>query len=208
MKENFADYEHLREEDDDARAIPRPPRRRPCLQIFGLVSLTLLATLLGVALGSTRSLKLYWQTTPRITSCGHTSSEARARGCVLEPMVYGWMPPQCQFPEVTSQNDPFEKWQWYSDENMTQLLSRDQLERGESLDLWTNRPGYHLEHCLFLYRKLMYAMETKAQWLDKKTLAAHHAYHCIGQLSTSSEAWNATTWTGLAMYTCESSPWA
>lgn len=208
MKEHYTDYEHLRKEDDDSQATTQRPHQRPWLRTLGFVSLVLVATMLGAALGSLRPLKQYWRSTPRVVSCGHTSSEARARGCVLEPMIYGWISPECQFPEVTSQNDPWGKWQWYSDENMTQPLSREQLDRGESLDLWTNRPGYHLEHCLFLYRKLMYAVENSVPWVDRKTLAAHHAYHCIDQLSTSTEAWNATTWTGLAMYDCVKAPWA
>lgn len=91
---------------------------------------------------------------------------------------------------------------------MTQLLSKPQLESGEFLDLWTNRAGYHTQHCLFLYRKLAYAVQNKVAWVDNKTLSVHHAYHCVDQLNASSEAWNATTWTGLGMYSCEKAPWA
>lgn len=208
MQENYTDYEHLPRDEDDSQTTPRPPRQRPWLRIFGIVSLVLLSTILGAALGSIRPLKQYWQPTSQVKRCGHTSSQARARGCVLEPMIYGWIAPECQYPEVTEANDPWEKWQWYRDENFTQPISREQLDRAEVLDLWTNRAGYHLQHCLFLYRKLMYAVDNKVQWIDTKTLAAHHAYHCIDQLGTSTEMWNATTWTGLAMYDCVRSPWA
>ena len=209
MKENYTDYEHLpRDEDEQRQAETQVSRQRPWLRVFGIVSLILLSSILGAVVGSSRPLKKFWQH-EHIKSCGRTSSEARARGCVLEPMIYGWIAPECQYPDVTKANDPWEDWQWYRDENMTQPLSREQLDRAEALDLWTNRAGYHLQHCLFLYRKLMYAVDNKVQWIDRKTLAAHHAYHCIDQLgSGGTERWNATTWTGLAMYDCVRSPWA
>ena len=148
------------------------------------------------------------RTAPRITSCGRTSEEAIARGCVMEPMVYGWMPPHCHYQEVSQKNSPFEDWQWYADENMTTLLSTDQLWRGEILTIWNNVHNYHTQHCLFLYRKLAYGVENGVEWLDKKTTNWAHADHCVGQLSNGKEADDASTHVILGMYECERTAWA
>lgn len=85
MKGSFAKYSHLKDEDSDSQK--QPPHRRS--QVIGLIFLILLASVLGVIVGSIRPLRLHIPSTsePEISDCGHTSREARARGCVLEPMV-------------------------------------------------------------------------------------------------------------------------
>ena len=207
MKDGLGDYQHLLNDIDD---IPRIKSRQAqasnTQKALGIVAVLSLALVVGYAAGSTRHLKSLWTAKPNITYCGHTSSEARALGCVLEPMMYGWMPPQCQYPEVTHYND-FMKWPWYADENMTQPLNEEQVWQGEPIALWTNTPGYHTEHCLFLYRKLMYGLDNRVKWLDKKTLSSNHAYHCVGQLSEAPEGEHDTTFVELGIYTCEQTIW-
>jgi hypothetical protein len=69
--------------------------------------------------------------------CGRSSDAARARGCVMEPMFYGWMPARCVFRELTDSLPVFEDRTYYSDENMTQKLLPEQLWAGEYKIVYT-----------------------------------------------------------------------
>ncbi|KAK4502965.1 hypothetical protein PRZ48_006392 [Zasmidium cellare] len=173
-----------------------------------LIALIALATIAGTAIGTLHPLKL-WRKPTRLkaTDCGHSSRTALAAGCIMEPLTYAWMSPECLYPAVTSLHTPFSDFHWFRHENMTDPLTETQIMRGEVLQIWTNDTGYHLQHCLFLYRKLSYALENRVEWVDTKTMAHEHAYHCIGQLETGGEAWNAVTSVDLAIYHCERAPW-
>ena len=207
MKDGLGDYQHLWNDDNATRITSRQTRAHNLWRALGVVVFVCLILGVGYAAGSTRYVRTLWLSKPKITYCGHTSSEARALGCVLEPMMYGWMPPQCQYSEISSYND-FMKWPWYADQNMSQPLSEEQVWEGKSTMLWTDRPGFHTEHCLFLYRKLMYGIEKKVRWLDKKTLSSEHAYHCVGHLGEAFEEGEiATNYAELGIYTCEQTIW-
>ncbi|RYO88666.1 hypothetical protein DL762_003592 [Monosporascus cannonballus] len=56
---------------------------------------------------------------------------AGARGCVMELMFYGWMPPGCVFVRLIQSLAVFEDRKYYSDENMTQALRPEQLWAAE-----------------------------------------------------------------------------
>lgn len=45
--------------------------------------------------------------------CGRSSATAMERGCVMEPMFYGWMPPQCVYPELTETLHVFEDRKYF-----------------------------------------------------------------------------------------------
>lgn len=45
--------------------------------------------------------------------CGRSSATAMDRGCVMEPMFYGWMPPQCVYRELTESLPVFEDRKYY-----------------------------------------------------------------------------------------------
>jgi len=69
--------------------------------------------------------------------CGRSSDAARARGCVMEPMFYGWMPAKCVFRELTDSLPVFKDRTYYSDENMTRKLLPEQLWAGEYKIVYT-----------------------------------------------------------------------
>jgi hypothetical protein len=71
--------------------------------------------------------------------CGRSVESARARGCVMEPLFYGFMPRQCHYPELSSQFPVFEDRPYYSDENMTQLVTPEELWDGKHSVVWTSK---------------------------------------------------------------------
>ncbi|KAF2019787.1 hypothetical protein BU24DRAFT_459419 [Aaosphaeria arxii CBS 175.79] len=71
--------------------------------------------------------------------CGRSSKVAMEKGCVMEPLFYGWMPPQCVFQELTTQYPVFEDRKWFKDENMTLPISSESLWKGEHNTIYTGR---------------------------------------------------------------------
>lgn len=76
--------------------------------------------------------------------CGRSSTIAKSRGCVMEPMFYGWMPPRCVYQELTTQYPVFEDRKYYSDVNLTQELQPHQLWDGEYAVVYTSRQVIYL----------------------------------------------------------------
>ena len=73
-------------------------------------------------------------------NCGRSSHEAMERGCVMDPPLYAWVPPQCYYNELTSSLPPiFENRQYYSDVNMTQAIATEDLYLGEHTRIYTMR---------------------------------------------------------------------
>ena len=71
--------------------------------------------------------------------CGRSSEVAMARGCVMEPMYYGWFPPKCVYAELTGRFPVFENKQWYRDVNLTMPIPADELWRGQVSTIYTAR---------------------------------------------------------------------
>lgn len=71
--------------------------------------------------------------------CGRSVESARARGCVMEPMFYGFMPSRCVFPELSDQFPVLEDRPYYSDINMTQLVKPEELWDGKHSVVYTSK---------------------------------------------------------------------
>lgn len=61
--------------------------------------------------------------------CGRSSVIAMERGCVMEPMFYGWMPPQCVYQELTDSLPIFE------DRNYFRCVEKFKLQHK---NIWTD----------------------------------------------------------------------
>jgi hypothetical protein len=69
-------------------------------------------------------------------SCGRSSKVAMERGCVMEPLLYAWMPSQCVYPELSAQWPVFEDRVYWSDTNYTTQLTPAQLWAGEAKQIF------------------------------------------------------------------------
>ncbi|KAI1386897.1 uncharacterized protein F4822DRAFT_328902 [Hypoxylon trugodes] len=137
--------------------------------------------------------------------CGRSSAAAMSRGCLMEPNFYGWFPSRCVFPELTEKYPVFEDRTWYSDINLTQEISTQDLWEGKHVRIYTKR--MHGEHCLFQWRKLRYGMENQKEFLDTKTFSGHHAKHCADQLSEHCEGVEDKTEVEIGFYRCKKTIW-
>ncbi|KAH8882503.1 hypothetical protein GQ53DRAFT_787382 [Thozetella sp. PMI_491] len=137
--------------------------------------------------------------------CGHTSEVAKQRGCVMEPLYYGWFPPQCVFSDLIDLFPVFEDRKWYRDVNLTVPLSPEQLWNGQVSPIYTSR--YHSEHCLYQWRKLQYAVDHRTEFVDNKTISYGHENHCANQMSVRCEDPTDITEINLGFYKCRKSIW-
>lgn len=139
--------------------------------------------------------------------CGSTNEEAVSRGCVMEPMLYGWVPPACYFSNLSMQYEVFSDREWYSDSDFgaASKVPIEDIWAGKHQHLYVHR--YHTEHCLFLWRKLAWAIKEKSPWLDTKTLTVSHTDHCSKQLARQCEQEDAINNVQLGFYECVRLPW-
>jgi hypothetical protein len=61
----------------------------------------------------------------------------------MEPLFYGWMPPQCSWKDFSDQWPVFEDRAWYSDKNMTVPIPPEDLWAGRHVHIYTNRLASH-----------------------------------------------------------------
>lgn len=144
--EAFKDVEYETLTDEDANITPSARRRwRWNLASFG-VGCVLAALITSILFLTAKSLH-HPKTAEEIEAqesewnyCGHSSREAMELGCVMDPPLNSWMPPQCYFHELTSSLPPiFENRQYFSDVNMTQEITVEQLYNGEFSSVYTMR---------------------------------------------------------------------
>lgn len=151
--EAFKDVEYETLTDDETNTTPGPRRKwRWNMASFGLgcVVAALMTSILFLAANSLRHERPQTPEQEREAQeaesesewnhCGHSSREAMALGCVMDPPLNSWMPPPCYFGELTSSLPPiFENRQYYSDVNMTQEITVAQLYNGEFPSVYTMR---------------------------------------------------------------------
>jgi hypothetical protein len=78
--------------------------------------------------------------------CGRSSAEAIRRGCVLEPMLYGWMPSRCVYDELTTAYPIFDDRKWYYDSNLTQEIAPEILKSGNITRIYAHRLAQRSSH--------------------------------------------------------------
>jgi hypothetical protein len=80
------------------------------------------------------------------------------------------------------------------------------LWNGSHIKIYTH--VYHDQHCLFQWRKLMYAMDHNQPYIDNKTISFHHSGHCADQLQGGREGEDAVNEVELGFYRCRNTLWA
>lgn len=151
FKNKSLKYESLHTSDsDDASslrpiAFPSTTRHRACYFTAGLLSAALVFILSFTAtkISSPSPRTAADREAEDWNSCGRSSTVAKERGCVMEPLFYGWMPSQCSWKNFSDQWPIFEDRAWYSDKNMTVPISSEDLWAGSHVHIYTNRLASH-----------------------------------------------------------------
>jgi hypothetical protein len=71
--------------------------------------------------------------------CGRSSKVAMEKGCIMEPLFYGWMPPQCVYPSLSARFPVFEDRTWYKDRDLSIPIPSEELWNGEHDPIYTRK---------------------------------------------------------------------
>jgi hypothetical protein len=119
---------------------------------------------------------------PKYNQCGTSAEEARARGCVFEATGFTWLPRECydgetesEFLQYVAEND----LKLYHDPDYTNEARPEEVQKGNGAGYFV-REGYHLAHCLFLFKKL-HRSYVSGKPIDGYITSLNHTAHCVGQ---------------------------
>ncbi|USW56113.1 hypothetical protein Slin15195_G094320 [Septoria linicola] len=129
-------------------------------------------------------------------TCGNSTSDAKARGCVFDLLANNWVAPQCLDPYTESE---YRSWLFSSErahgpfpfffdiegtnrvpnEHSLSLRADGQTEHDRRV--YTTREQ-HLNHCGFVLKRLHRSLEGKTTLNDEHGAYAH-TEHCVKQLN-------------------------
>jgi len=110
-------------------------------------------------------------------SCGNTTAEARALGCSFDLLTQSWLPERCRDRELTDEYRQAGPFQYSLDSQGKELLSEEDLAQLEYLEMYYTTQGEHVVHCIFMWRKLLRAMQHG--WKVEATVTSDaHIQHC------------------------------
>lgn len=143
FKERTFEYKSLDDSEEGISAVSRVSRsqNKTLSFIAGLLAAFLV---FGLSVTTVNLLSSTPKTATEIEAeewnyCGRSSDVAMKRGCVMEPLFYGWMPPQCAWKEFGDRWPVFEDRTWYSDFNLTNPVPKEDLWAGKHVKIYTHR---------------------------------------------------------------------
>ena len=114
--------------------------------------------------------------------CGTSTVEAKNRGCTWDSLAGAWLPDRCRDEELTAifeKTGPNGTWTYYADEKQTMSLSETEvslLADGLDTTYWVTL-DWHIEHCLFYWKKSQRARWTQ-KLLESRFDNLDHIEHC------------------------------
>jgi hypothetical protein len=174
-EEKFKDFSDV---DSGELELVSPTKRKRTCRIL-VISIIATIVLLPIIYFTTSR----W-TAPRMkySQCGTSAAEARARDCVFESTGFTWLPKEChdaetenEFLRYVADND----LKLYHDPEYTKEATAEEVKKGEKAGYFVHE-GYHLAHCLFLFKKLHRAYAS-GKIIDGYIISLNHTDHCVGQ---------------------------
>ncbi|KAK4206657.1 hypothetical protein QBC37DRAFT_458135 [Rhypophila decipiens] len=129
---------------------------------------------------------------PSYQSCGHSPTEARAKGCTFDLMLSTWIPPSCADNAMMETYLSQGKYHYFRDENRTEPMSEKEARKGEYKVIWTEGE-FHLAHCVYLMDMQIRSYKT-ARPVEVGIFNHGHTMHCVNlTLGLEGEVRNRTT---------------
>lgn len=114
--------------------------------------------------------------------CGFSPIEARARGCIFDPMAFNWLPPACHNPEITAEFLSLANWTYSPSPLGHPAYTSTDIMNGVAGDfeyLYVDQKFHHL-HCTYMTHKVARALASgDPDRLDGYIVDPHHSRHCI-----------------------------
>ena len=121
-----------------------------------------------------------------ILNCGHSPSEARAKGCVYDVMMQDWVPEACYDSVLTERYLAEGNWTWYANGDGNVTISDEIMRQGEHGSAWMST-SYHKAHCVFSWIKIIRALRNN-RGISQELLSYDHVLHCShGALKAASD---------------------
>ncbi|KAG9228255.1 hypothetical protein BJ875DRAFT_527822 [Amylocarpus encephaloides] len=114
--------------------------------------------------------------------CGNTTATAHAHGCVYDLIPGAWVPPACFDEELEDEFLALSEWQWFADINQTKEVSLKDLKATGGPNLLYVSTPYHVQHCVFTWKKLHRAIIHQKP-IDTQIGRYGHTEHCAMALA-------------------------
>ena len=112
--------------------------------------------------------------------CGSspTVEEARAKGCLFDPMSWLWVRPECYDQSLIDNFMNRTDWSWHTDWRLTpeSQVPLEDVFAGDHPQLFTGKK-YHSIHCTYMWVKMHKAL-LEHRPVDTDLTDWHHTYHC------------------------------
>jgi hypothetical protein len=111
-------------------------------------------------------------------TCGASTEEAKATGCVFDILAMAWIPPQCHDPKLVDDFRHERNWQYWADQDGTIELREDELHLRSGPDqlIWASLE-WHLIHCNYEWQKMNRAMIVGRR-IEPALSDIAHTKHC------------------------------
>jgi hypothetical protein len=138
------------------------------------ILISILVLLLGLSVGIISWNYIYIDTV-KISTCGQTPDEARAKGCLFESHNFAWTPPECYDKELNAIWDS-QNWGYSRNAEGTDIIPQEEVLLGDLKWAYVTL-NQHLSHCILIWQKYQRAVMFNRP-ADNWTTSFAHTYHC------------------------------
>ncbi|EEA21608.1 hypothetical protein TMatcc_008968 [Talaromyces marneffei ATCC 18224] len=110
--------------------------------------------------------------------CGTSPEEAKALGCIFDPMNWHWTRPECFYEEGSKNAQAQGPWKYFRDANHTEemYLADEQAMSTERL-MYTEH-SWHVNHCIYALES-MHRAAMLDKWIPEEAASWPHTLHCM-----------------------------
>jgi len=180
------------ENTNTVKLLPRPWSRTAIaasiLLLIVSVGLVILSTLTPSSKKSMAARPQHKGGSTVLAHCGTNPQEAQARGCVWDIMSFGWVHPTCfNKEESDSWYAKYGPWEWYTifPGNVTDAVPLTPEQLPFTPLVYTTQ-GYHIQHCLYIFKSLHVAAINSAP-VSNEGVPMAHTDHCINLLANDTQ---------------------
>ncbi|KAH8656688.1 hypothetical protein BGZ60DRAFT_472689 [Tricladium varicosporioides] len=110
--------------------------------------------------------------------CGNSPEEAKALGCIFDPMNWHWTRPECFYKEGSEHSQAKGPWTYYRDTNFTKQMILPDAHAMSTERLMYTEHSWHVQHCVYALEFLhLAAMMDK--WIPEEAACWPHTLRCM-----------------------------
>lgn len=110
--------------------------------------------------------------------CGNSPQEAKALGCIFDPMNWHWTRPECFYKEGSERSQAKGPWKYYRDTNFTELMVLPDKEAMSTERLMFTEHSWHVQHCVYALES-MHRAALLGTWIPEEAASWPHTLHCM-----------------------------